>query len=199
MRWKLFNDNGKPLLWISTSPTPSCRWNVFKKYQLEAVSELRLWLDHLPLIFLSSSLFRKVDVDECLLTADLDFAIQMTYDPQPEVDLPQAIQFKPGTNIQPPYFSGSCEKDSAHQPRCTRDSSSGLYGWRTWSRRTVVTWRLASGGVGVSLLTGGLGVKDATCFSMIVSFMARGMVWELREKVGNSYCIRKGPYECQMH
>ena len=61
-----------------------------------------------------------------------------------------------------------------------------------------MTWRLGSGRVGVSLLTGGLGVKDATCFSMIVSFMARGMVWELREKVGNSYFIRKGPYECQM-
>ena len=62
-----------------------------------------------------------------------------------------------------------------------------------------MTWRLGSDGVGVSLLTGGLGVKDGTCFSMIVTFIARGMVWELREKVGNSYFIRKGPYECQMH
>ena len=62
-----------------------------------------------------------------------------------------------------------------------------------------MTWRLGSGGVGVSLLTGGLGIKDGTCFSMIVSFMARGMVWEVREKVGNSYFIRKGPYECQIH
>ena len=43
------------------------------------------------------------------------------------------------------------------------------------------------------------GCQGWNCFSMIVSFMACGMVWEVREKVGNSYFIRKGQYECQMH
>lgn len=89
-------------------------------------------------------------------------------------------------------LSGSW-KDSAHSPRwCMRESTSRLYGLRTWRRRTVVIWKLGSGGGLVFLCWLLVWIsRRGACISMIVSFMAHGMVRSYEKKEGTAVSVGK--------